>query len=82
VTVDSRGNIYLTSQPSSSVLVINPKGEQIVRIKVPEPPANVCFGGRDNKTLFITAVTGLYSVDTNVEGVKRESKSKPGLFFD
>ena len=82
MTVDSRGNIYLTCQPSSSVLVINPKGEQIAQIKVPEPPANVCFGGPGNKTLFITAVTSLYSVDTNVEGVKRESTSKPGLFFD
>ncbi|HPS55338.1 MAG TPA: SMP-30/gluconolactonase/LRE family protein, partial [Sedimentisphaerales bacterium] len=82
MTVDSRGNIYLTSQPVSSVLVINQKGEQIAQIQVPEPPANVCFGGPANKTLFITAVTGLYSVDTNVEGVKRESSSKPGLFFD
>lgn len=82
MTVDSRGNIYLTSQLISSVLVINPQGQQIAQIKVPEPPANICFGGKDNKTLFITAVTGLYSVDTNVEGVKRESKSKPGLFFD
>ena len=82
MTVDSRGNIYLTCQLSSSVLVINPKGEQIAQIKVPEPPANVCFGGTGNKTLFITAVTSLYSVDTNVEGVKRESTSKPGLFFE
>lgn len=82
MTVDVRGNIYLTSQPSSSVLVINPKGEQIAQIKIPEPPANVCFGGKDNKTLFVTAVTGLYSVEVNVAGVKAESKTKPGLFFD
>jgi len=82
MTVDSRGNIYLTSQPKSSVLVINPKGEQIAQIKIPEPPANVCFGGLENKTLFVTAVTGLYSVEVNVAGVKAESKTKPGLFFE
>jgi len=31
-------------------------------IPVPEMPANVSFGGKDHKTLFITARTGFYSV--------------------
>jgi gluconolactonase len=31
--------------------------------------ANVCFGGRDRQTLFITASTGLYSIRTRTKGV-------------
>jgi gluconolactonase len=37
---------------------------------VPENPANLCFGGDDFKTLFITARTSLYSVRVKVAGAK------------
>jgi hypothetical protein len=30
--------------------------------------ANVCFGGKDRRTLFITASTSLYSIRMNVKG--------------
>jgi gluconolactonase len=30
--------------------------------------ANVCFGGRDRRTLFITASTGFYGVRMRVKG--------------
>jgi len=37
---------------------------------VPEDwSANVCFGGKDRKTLFITASRGLYAVKMRVKGV-------------
>ena len=39
-------------------------------IATPEHPANVCFGGEDYDTLFITARTGLYSVKTLAKGAK------------
>ena len=35
---------------------------------VPEPPANLAFGGPDRTTLFITARTSLYRVDMLVTG--------------
>ncbi|MBN2136787.1 MAG: SMP-30/gluconolactonase/LRE family protein [Sedimentisphaerales bacterium] len=66
MTIDKKGNIYLTS---GAVLVYNKKGEQIERIEVPEGPANVCFGGKDKKTLFITARKSLYAVRMRVRGV-------------
>jgi gluconolactonase len=34
----------------------------------PEVPANLCFGGDDWKTLFITACTSLYSIPVSVAG--------------
>ena len=34
----------------------------------PEVPANLCFGGPDWSTLYITACTGLYRIQTTVRG--------------
>jgi gluconolactonase len=67
ITLDSRGNVYLTAD---SVTVYTPGGQLIQTIAVPEKPSNVCFGGKDNKTLFITARTSLYAIDMQVAGLK------------
>jgi len=67
MTIDSQGNIYLTG---NGVTVFNSKGEQIEHIPVEARwSANVCFGGKDMKTLFITASQNLYSLRMNVKGV-------------
>ncbi|NIP26855.1 MAG: SMP-30/gluconolactonase/LRE family protein [Phycisphaerae bacterium] len=66
MSIDNEGNIYLTT---NAVAVYNKKGEKIETIKVPEGPANVTFGGKDKKTLFITARTSLYSVRMRVKGL-------------
>ena len=68
MTIDNQGNIYLTGK---GVTVFNSKGEQIEQIPVAANwTANVCFGGKDMKTLFITASQNLYSLRMNVKGVK------------
>ncbi|HWQ91682.1 MAG TPA: SMP-30/gluconolactonase/LRE family protein [Clostridia bacterium] len=67
LTIDEAGNIYTTSK---GVFVYSPTGKEILHIEVPEPwTANVCFGGTDRKTLFITASKGLYSMAMKVRGV-------------
>ena len=66
MTIDNKGNVYLTS---GKVWVYSPKGELIEEIEVPESPSNVCFGGKNRKTLFVTARTSVYTVDTKVKGV-------------
>jgi gluconolactonase len=49
--------------------VFDKTGKQINHIDVPEKwSGNVCFGGKDRKTLFITASTSLYSIRMNVKG--------------
>jgi gluconolactonase len=63
MTIDNEGNIYLTTKV---VAVYNKNGEKIETIEVPEQPANICFGGKDKQTLFITARTSLYSVRMRV----------------
>jgi gluconolactonase len=67
MTIDNRGNVYLTGK---GVTVFDPSGKQIAHIPVDARwTANVCFGGRDGHTLFITASKGLYSVRMRVKGV-------------
>jgi len=68
MTLDERGNVYLTGD---GVTVYDPSGQKIAHIPVPEKwTANLCFGGRDKKTLFITASEGIYILRMRVKGVE------------
>ena len=60
VTIDTKGNLYITS--ALGVQIFSPKGKLLGIIKFPEEPANVTFGGPEMKTLYVTARTSLYSV--------------------
>jgi len=67
MTLDDEGNVYLTGK---GVLVFDKTGKQIEHIEVPERwTANVCFGGKDRRTLFITASTSVYTLRMRVRGV-------------
>lgn len=66
MTLDKNGNLYLTGR---GVTVFSPEGKPITTIAIPENwTANVCFGGKDHKTLFITASKGLYALQMTVAG--------------
>jgi gluconolactonase len=66
ITIDSKGNLYLTGD---GVSVYDKSGKKLGNIPVPEKwTANVCFGDKDRKSLFITASTGLYRIRTSVKG--------------
>lgn len=66
MTIDERGNVYLTGR---GVTVFDRAGERIENIAVPEGwTANVCFGGKDKRALFITASKGLYAIEMAVKG--------------
>ena len=66
--IDTNGNLYATA--GGGIHVFDKDGGKIGVIATPEHPANVCFGGEDYDTLFITARTGLYSVKTLAKGAK------------
>jgi gluconolactonase len=55
--VDELGFIYTTAQ--AGIVILSPAGEIVATIEVPEQPVNVCFGGAEGRTLFITARTSL-----------------------
>ncbi|HEX8507732.1 MAG TPA: SMP-30/gluconolactonase/LRE family protein [Hymenobacter sp.] len=68
MTIDSEGNVYLTGK---GVTVYNSAGQQIQHIDVPADwTGNVCFGGKDRKTLFITASDAVFILPMRVKGVQ------------
>ncbi|MFT4546819.1 MAG: sugar lactone lactonase YvrE [Verrucomicrobiales bacterium] len=69
--VDVEGNLYTTS--SGGIHVFDKAGKKIGLIPVEEHPANVCFGGDDYKSLYITARKSLYSVKVKIAGAKPET---------
>ncbi|HSV14130.1 MAG TPA: SMP-30/gluconolactonase/LRE family protein [Tepidisphaeraceae bacterium] len=67
MTIDDQGNVYLSNK---GVSVFNPSGSLIDHIDIKQPwTANVCFGGADRQTLFITASKAVYTLRTRVKGV-------------
>jgi gluconolactonase len=66
LTVDVKGNLYITSQ--LGLQVFDKAGKYLGTIKIPEGPANVTFGGPDSKTLYVTARTSLYTIKMEVAG--------------
>jgi gluconolactonase len=64
IRVDVHGNVWTSS--GDGVQVFSPDGAPLGRIAVPEVVANLCFGGPDGSTLFVTATTSLYAIETRV----------------
>jgi gluconolactonase len=70
MTIDSDGNLYLTG---NGVTIFDKTGKQIGHININEKwTANICFGGKDKSTLFITASKSAYTLQTKVHGVGSE----------
>ena len=57
------GGLYFTVHPNRKT------GKKIEQINVAEPwTANICFGGKDHQTLFITASKCCYTLAMRVKG--------------
>lgn len=66
ITLDEKGNLYLAGD---GVTVFSPDGRKIAHIPVRKGwTANVTFGGKDRKLLFITAGDAVYGLKMNVRG--------------
>ena len=59
--LDKEGNLYITGP--GGIWLVNPEGQPLGIIKMPEVAANLCF---DEKGLFITATGSIYHVDTKI----------------
>jgi gluconolactonase len=64
--VDVEGRVYCTGPGGTWVFA--PDGQRLGVIQTPEVPANLCFGGPDLRTLFLTARTSVYTLRVNVAG--------------
>lgn len=91
LTVDERGNIYVSSWEDGAVYVVDSTGKDLGNIQVTsadpsdtDPSNNVsncAFGGPGNRTLYITGGGGAYKVVLKVAGRKRPQRAavRPGL---
>ncbi|MGD0552548.1 MAG: SMP-30/gluconolactonase/LRE family protein [Sedimentisphaerales bacterium] len=68
IELDELGNLYLTDLSGKGVNIVSPEGKKIGYISVPNSTSNLCFGGKNGKTLFITARDSFYSIQMNVKG--------------
>jgi gluconolactonase len=68
MSVDTAGNLYLTHPSKSAIQVVDASGKTLGLIQVPEGPANCTFGGKDMKTLFVTARKSVYAIPMESTG--------------
>ena len=69
IRVDKDGRVWTSA--GDGVQIFAASGDRIGKILTPEAPANLCFGGADGKTLYITARKSLYAVPVSVSGAGR-----------
>jgi gluconolactonase len=75
MAIDINGNIYVATE--LGIQIFSAQGAAITTIVLPEMPSNCDFGGKDFKTLYITARTNLYSIDLNYPGFAVSRGSNP-----
>ena len=68
IRCDADGRVWSSSGEGAQVFTSS--GKLIARVILPKAGANLCFGGADGKTLFITARDSLHSVKTKVTAPK------------
>jgi gluconolactonase len=68
IRVDKKGNLY--GSGPGGVWIISPDGKHLGTIKVPERVANVAWGDKDAKTLYVTASTSIYRIKLKIPGVR------------
>jgi sugar lactone lactonase YvrE len=69
---DVDGNLYITRYGKGTVVVLTPEGKELHEIDVlGKQPSNLCFGGPDGRTVYVTEVEHTRLVQFRVD--------KPGL---
>jgi gluconolactonase len=66
IRLDTRGRVWAAA--GDGVHCFDPDGTLIGKLRLPEPAANLVFGGLKRNRLFVSASTSLYSLLLNVNG--------------
>jgi gluconolactonase len=64
--VDKNGNLFVTGP--NGIWVWDAKGNHLGTIVMPEQPANLNWGDKDYRTLYITATTSVYRLEMKTQG--------------
>ena len=80
--VDVDGNLYITRYGKGTVVKLSPQGEVLQEIPVlGTKPSNICFGGPDGCTAYVTEVDSCRLVSFRVDRPGREWKPKRKLII-
>jgi len=66
IKVDKSGSLFITGP--KGIWVWDAKGNHLGTIVMPEQPANLTWGDKDYRTLYITATTSVYRLETKTQG--------------
>jgi gluconolactonase len=66
IRVDLDGNLFVTGP--KGIWVWDAQGHHLGTIEMPEQPANLAWGDKDFRTLYITATTSVYRLRTKTRG--------------
>jgi gluconolactonase len=68
IKVDQKGNLYVSGP--GGLWILSPEGKQLGLLRGPELAHNLAWGDDDGRTLYLTALTGLYRIRLNIPGVR------------
>ena len=71
MAVDSAGNIYVATTQGLGIQVFDPKGNHTGNILCDAATNNCNFGGEDLKTLYVSAMDGIYKIPVKIPGLKQ-----------
>jgi gluconolactonase len=66
IKVDKSGNLFVTGP--RGIWVWDAQGNHLGTIALPEQPANLTWGDKDYRTLYITATTSVYRLELKTQG--------------
>lgn len=69
IKVDQQGDVFVTGP--GGVWILSPEGELLGILEAwPEEQHNLAWGDADGRTLYMTALSGVYRIRTRVSGVR------------
>ena len=66
IKLDRKGNLYITGP--GGIWIWDSQGRHLGTILMPQQPANLAWGGPQLSTLYITATTSVYKLETSAKG--------------
>jgi len=63
IEVDQTGRLYVCGP--GGIWVLSPEGEKLELIELPEAAHNLAWGDADGRSLYVTAMTGIYRIRRN-----------------
>ena len=68
IKVDREGNLYVCGP--GGIWVLSARGDHLGTLELPEEPHNLAWGDADGRTLYVTALTGVYRIRLAIPGLR------------